>query len=241
MKILYLITIMLAVPIMFSQCKKDEENQCIVGNEDYNLEYRDVGAFNVVELYGPFKTFIAQLNNTETKLFGETNILSSITTHVSNEVLTVAADTEYCYEIHHEIECYLTSPIINRFIVDAGQLFGAHIKQDELFLETRGEAVVKYGFEVKQFGIVCNGSEDLTFNGIANNANLKLKGAGNIIASDLVVKDCTIELSGSGDVNVQVTDVLDVNISGSGNVYYSGDPGIINKDITGTGQLIKVD
>ena len=47
----------------------------------------------------------------------------------------------------------------------------------------------------------------------------------------------TILNSGSGDVHVNA-DTLDVTISGSGNVFYKGNPKIIGETITGTGELI---
>jgi hypothetical protein len=36
-----------------------------------------------------------------------------------------------------------------------------------------------------------------------------------------------------------VNQELNVTITGAGNIYYYGDPGTINTNITGTGKLIK--
>jgi hypothetical protein len=78
----------------------------------------------------------------------------------------------------------------------------------------------------------------VTLAGNADEGNLNISGSGNIYASNFLQNKVYITLSGSGDTHISVTAYLDVTISGSGNVYYKGDPSVINKNITGTGQLI---
>lgn len=68
--------------------------------------------------------------------------------------------------------------------------------------------------------------------------NINHSGIGNIQAYQLIAGDVTVTNSGSGQVQVHCSGVLNVTISGSGDVYYKGAPTAINPTITGSGQLI---
>ena len=62
-------------------------------------------------------------------------------------------------------------------------------------------------------------------------------GVGNVEAFDMKVGTCYITLTGVGNCEVYVEDILDVTITGVGIVYYKGNPAITSS-ITGIGQLI---
>ncbi len=67
--------------------------------------------------------------------------------------------------------------------------------------------------------------------------DIDYKGVGNISSYDLPVNECSIVSSGVGDCKVKIHDYLDVYISGTGSVYYRGNPEI-NSVVTGIGKLI---
>ena len=54
-----------------------------------------------------------------------------------------------------------------------------------------------------------------------------------------LVTNAYVEVSGSGNIEVNATDLIDGDISGSGDIYYKNSP-IINVDISGSGSLIHV-
>ena len=68
--------------------------------------------------------------------------------------------------------------------------------------------------------------------------SVELIGTGSFKGFPMLVGDCTIDISGSGDAEVSVESNLNVNIDGSGSVYYKGDP-IIRDDIQGSGSVSK--
>ena len=46
-------------------------------------------------------------------------------------------------------------------------------------------------------------------------------------------------MSGSGTASVHASDMLDVHMSGSGTLTYTGDPKRVTQDISGSAKLIK--
>ncbi|MBK7852594.1 MAG: DUF2807 domain-containing protein [Bacteroidetes bacterium] len=60
----------------------------------------------------------------------------------------------------------------------------------------------------------------MTLNGTADHAEINISGSGKVDAIDLTVKTCKASISGLGKCLIDVTDDLDAQISGSGNVTY---------------------
>ena len=69
--------------------------------------------------------------------------------------------------------------------------------------------------------------------------SVKLIGTGSFKGFPMLVNDCDIDISGSGNAEVSVESNLEVNIDGSGSVYYKGDP-IIRDHIQGSGTVSKL-
>ena len=87
------------------------------------------------------------------------------------------------------------------------------------------------------FGV--SGSGRIIAEGKAKEVKTRVSGSGRIQAGSLVAEKCNVRISGSGDVEINVVEDLDVSISGSGNVAYSGDPKRVNSHASGSGQVRK--
>ncbi|MCB0544596.1 MAG: DUF2807 domain-containing protein [Lewinellaceae bacterium] len=83
------------------------------------------------------------------------------------------------------------------------------------------------------------GSGNMSVEGSADDLTCSITGSGDFDAIDCPVKAATVNISGSGDVRVRVSETLDVTISGSGDVEYLGDPQVTS-NITGSGKVKKI-
>ena len=72
--------------------------------------------------------------------------------------------------------------------------------------------------------------------GTATSINSKISGSGKILLEDLEAQDVTTKTSGSGTTKVWATNKLNAKITGSGDVYYRGNPST-TVDITGSGKV----
>jgi len=70
--------------------------------------------------------------------------------------------------------------------------------------------------------------------------DIYITGTGNVEAYDMVVNDCSIQISGAGNCQVHVINSLDVVISGVGNIWYRGTPSLTT-DVSGVGNIIPDD
>jgi hypothetical protein len=88
------------------------------------------------------------------------------------------------------------------------------------------------------FGI--SGSGKIQASGSADLVKTNISGSGKVLASDLQADRCDVRISGSGDVEINVKSELEANISGSGNVYYKGNPNKVNANSAGSGKVRKM-
>ena len=232
--------VLLVIITATGACKKEDKNDCIQGNGDIRQETRDVGEYNTVSASGAFNITFAQTSISQVDLFGDSNILLIIKTTVANKNLNISTDGSTCYTTNNTVEITLSSPLITRLTLDgSGKIVGNGLNQDDLFYQTNGAAVINSSFTVKNFEYHSNGSGNASYGGTAETAILTIIGTGSIFASTLITDKCTVTISGAGDVRIHVDEELNVIISGTGSVYYSGNPSTINTNITGSGQLIK--
>ncbi|MEO5921475.1 MAG: head GIN domain-containing protein [Pseudolysinimonas sp.] len=66
------------------------------------------------------------------------------------------------------------------------------------------------------------GSGDIQLTGRADEHTLTIDGSGNFDGQDFETKRARVSIAGSGDIEVNVTDHLDADISGSGEIRYTG-------------------
>lgn len=92
--------------------------------------------------------------------------------------------------------------------------------------------------DVAEFSI--SGSGKINAQGTANTVKASVSGSGKLLAADLEALKCTARIAGSGDVEINVKNDLDAQISGSGNVSYKGNPAHLNSKASGSGKIRKL-
>ncbi len=96
-----------------------------------------------------------------------------------------------------------------------------------------------YDITAKKLEAIVSGSGNIKAEGETDNIKTKIEGSGDIDLYGVNAKSCDVTISGSGDCKLVASEYLDADISGSGNVYYKGNPRRVKKDITGSGAVIK--
>jgi hypothetical protein len=84
--------------------------------------------------------------------------------------------------------------------------------------------------------VVMSGSGRVELSGDAEVAEYSLNSSGRIDALELEVSDADATNTGSGNIYVWATDLLDARITGSGDIVYLGNP-VLSISITGSGNV----
>jgi hypothetical protein len=78
-----------------------------------------------------------------------------------------------------------------------------------------------------------SGGGDAALSGLAGNVDLNLNGGGDLSADKLQSGNLNFQVSGGSDIRVNVSKELTGQISGGGNVYYTGNPSKVSVDTRG--------
>jgi hypothetical protein len=195
--------------------------------------------FEDIDANGTYNITISQGEESQVNLFIDSNILPLIQTTVTNRRLFIGVQDGQCYN-GGPVEMSIVSPDYDAIVLNgACNLTAYNINTSYLVFTLNGTSGVSSSFDVTSFNLNIEGSGNAQIAGNASEGKLQITGAGSIYGPSAIFDSCYIKVSGSGDVRISVRKFLDVNISGTGNVFYSGDPAEINSVITGTGQLIK--
>lgn len=84
-----------------------------------------------------------------------------------------------------------------------------------------------------------SGSGKITLNGSSEDLQLDISGSGDFAGSGFNTKNASVKISGSGEAKINVTDILEARISGSGDLYYFGNPET-DFNISGSGKIHKM-
>ena len=244
----------------FLQSCKRENWPCIKGKGSITTETRTVSDFNSIEFQTEGTVYITKGTAFEVRIEAQPNIISDMKTEVNGSELKIY--NRHCLRDHDQIKVYITLPDLRGIdLTGSGSMLVQSIFQspfmdvnvsgsgnieiqdsllaDAVNVNISGSGDVLMNAWCSSFSGKISGSGSLRVNGNSVTENLTISGSGEIHSFDLTVDQSAVNISGSGNCEVNVASTLDVSISGSGDVYYKGTP-VVTTHISGSGNLIHV-
>lgn len=229
-------TVFLAI-VLLSGCISSPS--CVIGSGNVVNETRSVDSFNSIDLRGSGALILSQGPRQPLRIEAEDNILKALTTHVESGKLIIGSDG--CISATRPIRIYATAKDIRSLEVSgSGTITGERmINADSLDLKLSGSGGMDLNLKANALRTEIPGSGTILLRGAADDQVADISGSGKIAGYELVTKQSEITISGSGAVEANVSDEIVARISGSGTVYYRGNPGRISEDISGSGVVRK--
>lgn len=191
-------------------------NSGVVGSGKRVREKREVASFTSISTQGVLEVQIVAQQPLSLQIEGDDNILPLITTEVSNNVLYLKSMQNY--STGEPISLKIAVPNLEGInISGAGSFDISGLKNDRFEIDASGAPGIKVAGNTKVLDI------DTT-------------GAAKIDTHKLHASRAVVDSKGVSKVDLDVTEQLDVTISGPSHVTYQGDP-IVNKKINGPGKL----
>jgi hypothetical protein len=194
-----------------------EPTGALIGSGVAAEDTRELAPFTAVELSGANEVAIGVGGEQRVVVRGDDNLLEAITTEVRGETLVVDQSRDFDSVTPMRVE--ITVPSL-----------------DELRLDGSGTIVLD-GHDLGDLVVSLPGSGSIVGVGSVATLDVDLGGSGEIDFAGLVARDGRVALSGTGSVLVNVTGVLEANVSGAGSITYSGDPDRVEREITGAGSV----
>jgi hypothetical protein len=214
MRKLALLLLLLVLPI--AACKHGGPG--VKGSGKTEVQKRQISNFSSISTEGAYTVEVVCQKDLSLEIEGDDNILPLITTDVSSGVLRISNSKGYS----------VATPIVVRITVP---------NLEVLSVSGAGKFDISK-LKTEKFAIDANGAAQIKVSGTTNFLNIHTNGAGKIDTYSLEASRAVVESNGVSKVDVDVSDHLDVTISGPSKVTYKGDP-TINKTIHGPGKLEK--
>lgn len=117
--------------------------------------------------------------------------------------------------------------------------FDAEIKDmDSFSFTSSGASDGKFAINnVRKTVFDSKGACDLELSGNTDVFEADISGAGDVKADKLKTRECEAKISGSGNLEIYTSEILKVNIQGTGSVIYDGNPSKVEKNIMGSGSV----
>lgn len=223
--------------LFLNGCIIDQIFDCENGRGARVEEEFDLDNFDGIRLSTDADVFITQGSDHHVRIVAQENIIDELEFKIRNKTLFI--DTDHCIESYDNIEIFISVEEVEVLaILGSGSMVSENtIEFNDINLEISGSGSMDLGMVGDDIEARISGSGDMFLEGEADELDFRLSGSGDLSAFNLEVRKADIQISGSGDAEVNVTDVLDVRISGSGDVLYVGDPDIDSR-VSGSGQVI---
>ena len=202
-------------------------------------EKRDVGKFHSVEFRGHGVVHLSPGYDYEVRLEGKQSVIDDYETVVETGRLIIKSDSWLKFWRKRPITVYVNMPRVKKVsVAGSGSIFGeSTVYSDRLTVELTGSGEIELDVETKHLESIISGSGEIRLRGSAKALRHTISGSGDLSAFNLETERSDIKIKGSGNCELSASNQLNVLISGSGTVFYRGDPGTVSQEVAGSGKV----
>lgn len=241
MKFKFLPLMMALTCFAFMSCNSVLDKR-IEGNGQQGHLEKNVGITDKVLLSGNYKLEMKQGNKKSIEISTDENLLSYITVEEKEGRLVIKVKEGTRLSPTDDIHIIITTDKLSELTVNGnvdvkseGILSGA----DYLKLELIGSGNIGLGINTPSVNAHIAGTGDIHLTGETRDLNIMIDGQGDVNTKNLKAENVHVIINGTGDADVFAAVKLDVNIAGSGDVAYLGNPQVI-KTIAGAGKVYQM-
>ena len=200
-------------------------------------ETREASGFSAIDMRGIGRIILTQGETESLEIRGSDNLVPLVTTEVRSGVLVI--DLKEKIIINDPTPANVLTITIGLKDLTSLSVSGISdvlidgLVSPRLELDISGTGQIDLsGLELEDLNLGLSGLGSVKLAGTGSSAEFSLSGAGNVEAGGLELRTARISLTGLGNATLWVTERLEGDITGAGNVEYYGDP---QTDFTNTG------
>ena len=217
----------------------DWDGPSVAGSGVTTSQNRSVPAFDRIDIGGEYEVAVRVGATRSVVLHGDDNLLPLVRTEVRNGTLYIESDEDL--RPRDEIRIEIGVETLNA-IQSGGSSDVAvrDVRSSAFDVGVSGSSELTANGEFGDLSASISGSGEIHMNGTADAIDGDVSGSGEL---DLLqvrgARTARIDVSGSGDATLQVSDRLDASVSGSGDVRYRGRPRVA-ADVSGSGSVERI-
>lgn len=215
------------------------QKEAIKGNEQVKKELRTTADFTGINSRGQFNIVLTR-GPQKLEVEAEENLLPYLTTTVKDGTLQLMQDDDENLDFNTKPKVFITMPELSAVAISGVSDF---TMQDSFYVEDARFEMS--GATHSTFHLGCNrllmdisGIGDVNIQGSARKADIDISGAGSFSGANFKCENAFVSVSGTGEARIFVSNELDASVSGSGAIYYYGNPSSKSTRVSGVGQIV---
>jgi len=209
------------------------------GSGSLSQQERIVPYYNSIISEGSIDVYITKDTSYQVKVEAGKNVINSIETDVVNQQLIIRQNKVNVIN-EKPIRVFLSVDSLTYIELNGSGNFDAEqLNSSTLSIVLNGSGNADANINANTLNSSIDGSGNFDLLGNCQTYNGEIEGSGNISARYLYTQDCNFTIEGSGNGTVNVSNNLNANIYGSGNIIYYGNPSSVSSNIQGSGQIIQ--
>ena len=200
------------------------------------------GSFSTVSLGVNGEVIIRQGNEHKVIVEGDRETLEETDIYIKGDRLVITDKNNWRWGSRKKIKVYATLTDFSGARVSGSGTIRSEgiLSGDEVRITISGSGKIDLHLEADAISSAISGSGKILLTGRADKLAVSISGSGSCRAEDLQVADADVAISGSGSAWINASREIVSRISGSGSVYYKGEPQRINNHASGSGKLRKM-
>ncbi len=218
----------------------------IKGNGKMVTIERTTGDYDGVNVSGWFDVELVDGREGTITISGEENLMEYLVTEVKDDKLFIKVKKGYylspsSWKKDNGIN--ITVPVEQISLVamsGSGDIVGKkRLEADNFKTAMSGSGDISLEIAAKTTRVSMSGSGDIDLKGSTTDLEVAISGSGDVQAFDLEADNVEATISGSADIKVTANKSLKARVSGSGDIYYKGNPDKIESKSSGSGDITK--
>ncbi len=180
---------------------------------------------------------LTQGSTQSVKIEAQQNIIDNIKTRVKGSTWSIGFHENASN--YKDITIYITVPTLESISIGGSGNITSTNKFDnsrEMDISIGGSGDVSIDLSARDVDISIGGSGKVALKGDGEDLDISIGGSGDVMAYNFPVNSCSVSSAGSGDIELNVSDDLNVSLVGSGDVTYKGNPKV-KSSIVGSGDV----
>lgn len=231
----YISILFLVALFSLESCKN-----CGRGPKERSTKYFTETGFTEVQAGGSFNVKIRQGDSYEIQITTEDRIMSHVDTKTRGDKLILELDGRRFRNCDANIDVIVTMPTISGISASGGSYFytDGEINGSTLNVDASGGSQVDMAVRYATVKVNASGGSKVDLGGGCDHLDIDMSGGTNLELYDLYTGNASVSGSGGSRAEIQVSNELDVNLSGGSKVLYKG-TGVLSSVETSGGSSVE--
>lgn len=212
--------------------------QTITGSGNIITQIKNVSEFNGVKTSGSIDIEVMNNETESVKIEADDNVLPYIIVNVEAGLLNIHYKSGISF-INDHVKVFVSAPVFKKiFVAGSGGISSKGIlKSGDTEIKISGSGDIDVAIDAPMVKADIKGSGTIIIKGKTKNFTAGISGSGDIKCRDLLSENTSVIIAGSGTAHVFASVNLNATVSGSGDIFYSGNPTSPETHITGSGSV----